>query len=176
MSLNKEEILSVVYDDKTVNITEFNNKILKSSTNLIPNQINAGYGTTQSPGLKNILLGGYDGTGVRIGIIEAEGLRYNPTTPSLIVPDATGQLSYLNVMSVLPSKAHHPSLVTSIIVGQPTTYNNTVFEGIATGARVFQSSIITELELFQAFDLSDDNYVDVINISIQDVTNGNEYS
>ncbi len=176
LKLSKAEIMKIINDEIVTDISLFTNKKLQNVTNIIPNQINAGYGTISNPGLKNQALGGYDGSGVTIGIIEAQGQRYHTSTPSLTIPHLNGQLNYVNVMSSTPGMDHHASLVTSIIVGTSTSYGNKTFEGIATGSLVYQTSIVYEIELYQAFDLMDEYNVDVINMSISNYDFGNDYS
>ncbi|MDD2575721.1 MAG: S8 family serine peptidase [Acholeplasmataceae bacterium] len=176
LKLNKSKLLNLISDERVIDINIFYNRKFEKATNIIPNQINGGIGTTSNPGLKNPLLGGCDGSGVTIGIIEAEGQRYHTLTPSLITPHSTGQLSYLHVMSSNPGMDHHASLVTSIIVGTATMYSNNTFEGIATGSTVYQTSIVNELELYLAFDVLDENGVDIINMSISNYEFGNDYS
>jgi hypothetical protein len=81
---------------------------------------------------------GYKGTGVRIGVMEADSL-YDHDSPLLSSIHNNGRLS----KPILPGQTSEPvglhaTMVTSIIVGQAATSGGRVYEGVAPLATVYQ--------------------------------------
>lgn len=165
LSLTKAEIDKILKDNEVLEITKYEDIKQSVETNLAPNQIRAGYGTTSNPGLKHSSQGGYTGVGVSIGIIEAGSGRFDALAPQLSPLVAAGRLTYVPVTGVTPTTTTHATLVTSIVAGQAVTVSGRTYEGIATGANVFQSGITSSTHVLTAFQQFADLGVDVINYS-----------
>ncbi|MBP3386980.1 MAG: S8 family serine peptidase, partial [Clostridia bacterium] len=113
---------------------------------------------------------GYKGTGVRIGIIEAGGGKYDADAKQLEgIPET--QLEYIGVIDLGEPHVHtyptdHATKVTSIIVGQSYMLNGKTYEGVVPNAIVYQVGIYDKYDVYQAInDLVNDCGVSVINYS-----------
>jgi hypothetical protein len=165
VEMTKMDVKSILQDESIIAITEYKPIFPENEIFISLNQINAGYGTLQNPGLKNNSQGGYDGTGVTIGIIEADNGRFDPTAPQLAPLVISGQLEFVPVDGVTDSITPHATFVTNIICGTQVVLNGLTYEGIATGAQVFQSATATNLHVYDAFNQFADLGVQVINYS-----------
>ncbi len=172
INVSKKDLLRIVDDDRVLGISLYEDIEIKNQLFITLNQVNAGYGTTQNPGLKNTSQGGYDGTGVTIGIIEAENGRFDPNAPQLSSMVSSGQLEFIEVSGVNEVVHNHATHVTNIIAGQSYTFSETKYEGIATGAQIYQSAIDVIADYYTAFNQFATLGVDVINSSLGGVTNG----
>ena len=165
VEMTKMDVKSILQDESILAITEYKPIFPENEIFISLNQINAGYGTLQNPGLKNNSQGGYDGTGVTIGIIEADNGRFDPTAPQLAPLVISGQLEFVPVDGVTESITPHATFVTNIICGTQVVLNGLTYEGIATGAQVFQSATANNLHVYDAFNQFADLGVQVINYS-----------
>jgi len=172
ISISKKQVHLVISDQRILGISLYEDKKLNNQLQISVDQVNAGYGTVQNPGLKNASQGGYDGTGVSIGIIEAESGRFDPDAPQLSSMVSSGQLEFIEVQGVSESISDHATHVTNIIAGQSYSYSGNTYEGIATGAQIYQSAIVNFYDLFTAFSQFADLGVDVINSSLGFETTG----
>jgi hypothetical protein len=166
VTMTKTDILKIIEDERILGVSEYTNEIPENELLLSVDQVNAGYGTVQNPGLKNASQGGYDGDGVTIGIIEAGSGRFDPDAPQLSDMVSSGQLEFIEVEGVNETITDHATHVTNIIAGQSYTYSGNTYEGIATGAQVYQSGIADESDVYTAFNQFIDLGVDVINCSL----------
>ncbi|MBN2834044.1 MAG: S8 family serine peptidase [Candidatus Delongbacteria bacterium] len=164
--MTKTDILKIIEDERILGVSEYTNEIPENELLLSVDQVNAGYGTVQNPGLKNASQGGYDGDGVTIGIIEAASGRFDPDAPQLSDMVSSGQLEFIEVEGVNETITDHATHVTNIIAGQSYAFSGNTYEGIATGARVYQSGIAYESDVYTAFNQFIDLGVDVVNCSL----------
>ncbi|MBQ8057107.1 MAG: S8/S53 family peptidase [Ruminococcus sp.] len=106
---------------------------------------------------------GYDGTGIKIGVIEAEYSRYDETNYNLL--DAN--ISYVDAPAVSERiiKAYHPTKVCSLICGRKTIIDGKTYGGAAAGATVYQTGIDNLVELLSAIEKFSSMGVNVINFS-----------
>jgi len=172
----KSNLLDIISDERILGISLYEEDIQKNEVFISIDQVNAGYGTTQNPGLKSISQGGYDGSGVTIGIIEAESGRFDPDAPQLRDMVLSGQLEFIAIAGVTESISNHATFITNIIAGQEYTYSGTTFGGIATGSQIYQSAIVDSDDVFTAFSQFADMGVDVINYSGGSTAFSGDYS
>jgi subtilisin family serine protease len=176
VTMTRTDILNMIEDERIIGISLYEKDIQRNEIFLSIDQVNAGYGAVQNPGLKNASQGGYDGTGVTIGIIEAASGRFDPDAPQLSSMVSSGQLEFIEVQGVSESISDHATHVTNIIAGQSYTYFGNTYEGIATGAQIYQSAIGDSDDVYTAFSQFADLGVDVINYSGGSSLYGGSYS
>lgn len=176
VTMTRTDILKMIEDERILGISLYEKDIQRNEIFLSIDQVNAGYGTVQNPGLKNASQGGYDGTGVTIGIIEAASGRFDPDAPQLSSMVSSGQLEFIEVQGVSESISDHATHVTNIIAGQSYTLSENTYEGIATGAQIYQSAIGNSDDVYTAFSQFADLGVDVINYSGGSSLYGGSYS
>ena len=166
ISITKADIWRIIEDEQVIGISLYLGAKLQNEIFVTVNQVNAGYGTVQNPGLKNASQGGYDGDGVTIGIIEAASGRFDPDAPQLSDMVSSGQLEFIEVEGVNETISDHATHVTNIIAGQYSLGGLGGFEGIATSAKVYQSAVDDPADLFVAINQFISLGVDVINLSL----------
>ena len=105
---------------------------------------------------------GYDGTGVTIGIIEFG--RYDSNNYNLQLVHGNN-LNHIKTNNISGTVGSHATTVTSIICGRKTTINGKTYEGLATGATVWQTTINDDYDLFTAIELLASKGANVINFS-----------
>lgn len=107
---------------------------------------------------------GYDGTGVRIGVIEAEFGRYDANNYNLTDAD----LTYLFPPGVNVSTIkNHATEITSLICGKKVNIDGKKYGGLATGATVYQTGIYYLQQIYDTIDMMIYDYnVNVINMSM----------
>lgn len=124
-------------------------------------------GVDSTSGTKSSLFNsgsGYKGTGIKIGIIEAEEGRYDPDAPQLKDIDDV-RLSYEGSISGTGVISYHATMVTSLIAGQAYTVDGCTYEGVVPQATVYQFSITTSTEVLEAVEKLIELNVSVINYS-----------
>ena len=137
-------------------------------------QIDAGYnGGTKGDGYNNS--NGYKGTGIKIGIIEAENGMFDELTPHLVNIPST-RLEFWGDRTEISNSGSHATIVTSIIVGQAVTVQGTSYEGIVPLATVYQAPIIGANDLKATFESMADRGVTVINYSGGSATDSCAYT
>ncbi len=106
---------------------------------------------------------GYDGTGIKIGIIEPEYLRYDTSNYNL--QDAN--ISYVNTPGVTNYIVLHlhPTKVSALICGKRVTIDGKTYGGVASGATVYQTGIGDLADLLNAIENFSSMGVNVINFS-----------
>ena len=105
---------------------------------------------------------GYDGTGIKIGIIEVSNGRYDSTNYNL----TNANLTYVDTTGVTEVVTDHATKVTALICGKKTTIGARTYEGVAKGATVYQTAASTTDDIYDAMIALVNNYnVDVINLS-----------
>jgi len=176
VSISKNDIFDLINDETVIGISLYEDVKIENQLLISVDQVNAGYGTIQNPGLKNVSQGGYDGTDVTIGIIEAESGRFDPDAPQLSDMVSSGQLEFIEVEGVDESIFFHATQVTNIIAGQSYSFSGHTYEGIATGAQIYQSAIVSIADVYTAFTQFVDLNVDVINFSAGTSYYGGDYS
>jgi len=158
-------------DDEVRDISYFMEYVDENDTWIAVDQIHAGVGTSSDPGLKHSSQGGYTGSGVKIGIIEAGSGVYDTDNPQLKSLHNSGQLSQVAVSGVIATTSDHATLVTTIVCGEAkSAWFRPDTEGIATDATVYQSPIRTSTHTYTAFQQFADLNVDVINYSAGSAT------
>lgn len=160
--LTKYEIEELLLDLSVEEITFFENLEQECCTAIALDQVRAGYGTTSDYGLKSY---GYTGSGIKIGVIEAESGRFDPNCPQLAPLVKSGKLQYVEVNGVSAVNHWHATLVTSIICGQECSVNKRKYEGVVPNAQVYQSAIVKNVDVYKAFDQFVNLGVNLINYS-----------
>lgn len=105
---------------------------------------------------------GYDGTGITIGIIEFG--KYNENDYNLQLAHENN-LNHIKTNNISGTVGSHATTVTSIICGRKTTINGKTYEGLATGATIWQTTINDDIDLFAAIELLANKGANVINFS-----------
>lgn len=165
VTMTRTDILKMIEDERILGISLYEKDIQRNEIFMSIDQVSAGYGTVQNPGLKNTSQGGYDGSGVTIGIIEAGSGRFDPDAPQLSELVSSGQLEFVEVEGVNEQITSHATFITNITAGLSYTYLGNTYEGIATGAQIYQSAIGDSNDVYTAFSQFADLGVDVINYS-----------
>lgn len=107
---------------------------------------------------------GYDGTGVKIGIIEASYGRYDSNNYNL----SNANLTYVDTTGVTEVVSNHATNVTALICGKKTTIGSRIYEGTARGADVYQTAIYSVEDVLTAMTVLVNDYnVNIINFSAQ---------
>ncbi len=164
--LSKTQIYTLMADEEVFDITYFEDLICQPDTWAAVDQIRAAKGTASLPGLKHTSQGSLTGAGVKIGIIEAGGGRYDPENRQLVTMHTSGKLSFVPVPGVNAVIDFHPTMVTAIICGEKKSeLFRPYVEGVATGATVYQSATVTATDCLTAFTQFAALGVDVINYS-----------
>lgn len=105
---------------------------------------------------------GYDGTGIKIGIIEALGGRYDPNNYNLVDAD----LTFVGTTGVSsPTISPHATNVTSLICGKKTTIGDHTYEGAAKNATIYQTAIYDYEDVCNALRMFSEMKVNVVNYS-----------
>lgn len=132
-------------------------------------QVEAGYNGTKGSAYNNS--NGYKGTGIKIGVLEAESGQYDSSNPHLrnihnktlfFVNDAG---SNADGSGITPTVSDHATVVTSIVVGQAVTVGSTTYEGVVPLATVYQTPVTGHSSVVKAFNNMIDRGVTVINYS-----------
>ena len=125
--------------------------------------------------VKNYAGGTYNGTGIKIGIIEARKQLYDPNAFMLKNVTNLFTVDLTNVKD--PAIGSHATLVTSIIKGKSVTCNGKTFEGVVPNATVYQAGAWYVQDMLDAMEcLAMPSFgVDIINMSLQTPT-GVEYN
>ena len=120
---------------------------------------------------------GYDGSDIKIGIIEAENGRFSSNDVNLLGLEQNGTLTYIS-NSVSPSTqiSNHATALATLICGKKFTIGGKVYEGFAKGAEVYQTGYDDTNSLMNAVDTMVDYGVDIINISSGFDTNNANYT
>ena len=135
----REEIETIAKDGSTEYISVWVNDVrFRTATNIVNGQIGTDSTEgTQSGNYNNE--SGYKGTGIKIGIIEAEQGRFDSDWTMLSTIPST-RLQYVGNGTIGSVVSDHASMVTSIIVGQKTTVGSTIYEGVVPNATVYQTT------------------------------------
>ena len=104
---------------------------------------------------------GFQGNGIRIGILEAEGV-IDITSPHF---DAN-RITVVRNGNVSLKTDTHASLVTAIAAGERVGYNSRVYTGIVPEAEIFITCAPDAEAFFSGLQVLRDNGVNVINISL----------
>ncbi len=112
---------------------------------------------------------GFRGTGVKIGVIEAEGGVFSTTHPFLKSIVNT-RLFYVpnpgqNSNNTIDRSSFHANFVTSILVGQSYNTSGITFEGVVPNATVYQMPVWSSSQFLGALDALKEKGVSVINYS-----------
>lgn len=175
LAATPDEILKYAKLNDVEEITYFEDYIQSSELDIVLPQINAD-STTGTKSSSYNSGNGYTGSGIKIGIIEADCGMYDSTSPHLSdIPSS--QLTYLynyrdDGTYVTPAITAHATKVTALIVGQSYTIGSRTFEGVVPDATVYQTSIENTSDVYTAFDLLVDNGANVINYSGGSTTSG----
>lgn len=164
-SFTKERIYKLIENESVISLSLYENINVINETNHTLNQTLAGYGTNSNPGLKNYLSGGYDGSGVKIGIIEGEESRFDPNSAQLQTAINNSKLTFVPVQGVNATIDNHGTAVTNIIIGEQFFSDGQYYEGIATGSSVYLSSTKYASHFFTAMTQFANLNVDIINFS-----------
>lgn len=154
-----EEIKQYAQDDTVEMISLYEEVEGSCDMDYVPGQI----GMTES------IKENYDGTAVKIGIIEFNGGRFDPNHPQL--KSIVGKkLFFVDNVHTDGTKVDaeitkHANYVTSIIVGQSVVVNNRTFCGIVPNATVYQCPVDTNLDLYNAITILANKGCKVINTS-----------
>lgn len=105
---------------------------------------------------------GYDGTGIIVGIIESE--KYDANDYNLQLAHENN-LNHIKTNNISGTVGSHATNVTSIICGRKTTINGKTYEGLATGATIWQTTINYDTDLYAAIELLASKGANVINLS-----------
>ncbi len=119
----------------------------------------------------------YDGTEIKIGIIEAENGRFSSSDVNLLGLEDNGTLTYIsNPSSPSTQISSHATALATLICGKQFTIGGKVYEGFAKGAEVYQTGFNDTLSLLNAVDIMVAQGVDIINISAGLDTNNTNYT
>ena len=144
MYANDSEIKELAKDSSVIEISIWEDDLTEDNEETYHDIIN----TDSNTGTKssNYNTGsGYKGTGVIIGIIEAEGGKYQPAAKQLQGIHGT-RLEYIGIFkstandTTEETESEHATKVTSILVGQSYELNQTKYEGIVPNATAYQAS------------------------------------
>ena len=163
-----KEILQYARLDDVEDIAYYENCIPTPALDIVMNQVQADR-TTGTKSTKYNSGSGYTGKDIIIGVIEANGGRYDPNAPQLKSINGT-RLQYipnvkLDGTTVSNSVSEHASIVTSVIVGQAYTINGITYEGVVPDATVYQTSVVDSEDLYTAFNVLANYGVNIINYS-----------
>ena len=176
----KDEIEAYAKISNVLSIEPYEDTFAVPETNLIHNQVAA----DRTTGTKSALFNsnsGYLGDGVKIGVLEVAGNgiggRCDVSSPQL-APIVNTRLFVLDTIradgtTVPVSVTDHATLVTSIIVGQSATLNETVYEGIVPNATVYQMPFASQNDLLIAINHLVSLGVKIINMSAGFPNDGN---
>ena len=139
--LTKQEIMNLAEIKDVVAILPYQNLIAKPSQNIAVPQISADDITgTQSANYNNGQ--GYTGTGVKIGIVEAEGGICDVTNIQLVEAYNEGRLvivdNYYNNTLVPTTVRSHATKVTALIIGSEVTVEGQTYCGVVPDSTVYQ--------------------------------------
>lgn len=104
---------------------------------------------------------GFQGTGITIGIIEAEGV-IDASSPHF---DASRMQIVSDIVGPLKPDTH-ASLVTAIAAGKSVTFQGATYTGIVPEANVYITQAYNVESLFNCLDLLTDYQVNIINMSL----------
>ena len=125
--------------------------------------------------VKNYANGTYNGTGIKIGIIEAKSLIYDPNAfmlkdvSNLFAVDLSGVEEKIDSTVSKAEGKYHATTVTSIIKGKSVTCNGKTFEGVVPNATVYQAGARTTQDILAAMRclVMPSFGVNIINMSLQ---------
>ncbi|MBP0959805.1 MAG: S8 family serine peptidase [Oscillospiraceae bacterium] len=168
------EIIELAKLSDVTNLGFYQDYIMSSEVAIALPQVNA----DSVDGTKSTVYNsgaGYKGSGIKIGIIEAEGGKYDSSSPHLSGINGT-RLFYVtnyddNGQAISSVVNTHATVVTSIIAGQKVTVTSASgntsreYEGIVPLATVYQTSIVSYTDFANAFNALVSNGVNIINCS-----------
>lgn len=133
----RDEIEAMAKDSSIEGIMVWEEYELQPKTHLVQSQIHTDYGGTKGTAYNNG--SGYKGTGIKIGVIETGGFMTNARQLRSIIGS---KLYYVDASTGLiaesPNNDAHATKITSVIVGEPVSYNGYTYEGIVPEATVYQ--------------------------------------
>lgn len=167
--LSKEEIERCAKSKETVLIMPYQKRNPIPTEHVVVDQVGADSSTgTQSSQFNNG--SGYQGDGIKIGILEAESAKYDPNHPQLagihnirleVVPNVRE-----NDTEVPLVVSEHATYVTALIVGQVMEVSTLVFEGVAPEATVYQTGCDIDEDFYTGIEALIAKNVSVINLSL----------
>lgn len=163
-------VYSIAQDETVQSIKLYEDKENSTSLNNVLSQVNADdvKGSDYNSG------SGYRGTGIKIGIIEAESGRYEGTALQLNSIDGSRLFFYNFSSDVIPVDSVHATMVTSIIVGQAYTIGGKTYEGVVPNATVYQAPAKKNIHVYNALNEFASLGVTVVNYS-GGISNGGQY-
>lgn len=146
------EVVDIYYDDPNMVATPTLQKVVE--------QVKADSTTgTQSANFNNGA--GFKGTGIKIGILEAEGA-IDTSSPHY----NSKRMHIISNGNIYPTADVHASLVTAIIAGERVEYNGNVYQGIVPKAEVYITKANRASNLVDGLNALAECGVRVINISL----------
>lgn len=168
LEATKEEILNYTEEQEVDCISLYEELLVKPAMNIVSEQVNIDnfYGT------KGFIYNsgfGYKGTGVKIGILEAEGGIYDSNAIQLEPVNGTRLHCLDNIREdgsyVEANISDHATMVTSIIIGKSVTINGQVYEGVVPNATVYEMPTINNIDVYRGIEQLIEQGVSVINFS-----------
>lgn len=105
----------------------------------------------------------YTGSGVTVGILEAENGKYDP---NYVMLSGCSNLNYVYMGNTDPGVIdNHATMVTSIIKGKSVTYYGDTYVGVAPDATVYQSCFNSSYSLYQNLEYLAQQGASIINCS-----------
>ena len=172
----KEEISNYANSEMVESISFFEDMVMKPTVEIALDQVGVycegGTGTTITGGWL-----AYDGYGVKIGVIEAEGAKLDSSHPQLV---GNNRIQYIENYKSDGTKVeshidNHATKVTNIIAGRTVIVKSVAYSSVVPFATVYQTPMITNSDLLNGIEMLIEKGVNIINLSLGGDNSG-EYS
>lgn len=164
MYVTREQIELIAEDRDVSSISVWENAELRSASNIAQEQIKTDSESgTKSSSYRYGSETGYKGTGIKIGVIEASGFKFNENAAMLQGANVTYVTTQTNVSVAVNS---HATAIVSLLVGQSITVGQETYEGVVPNASVYQTAVTNIASVPAAISTLAYNYgVTVVSIS-----------
>lgn len=171
MYATREQIELIAEDRDVSSISVWENIELRSASNIAQTQIRTdSISGTKSSSYRYGSETGYKGTGIKIGIIEAQGYKYDSTAAMLQGANITFVPTDADIETVTND---HATAIASLLVGKDVTVGSTTYEGVVPNATAYQTAVGSITALTNAIsELAVDYGVSVISLSVYGFANG----
>lgn len=170
--LTPKEADSLRRDKDVISVTRFFEKrLITHQTDIISRQIAA----DSIDGSHSPIFPPYLGNGVRLGIISAQNLTFDPYSAQLDGLEELGRLVYLDGR-VASEQSVHSSAVTSLVIGQSVTIGTEQYRGVVPQSVVYFAPSFTKLSVYEAIEKCLDNGAVVVNYSAGEAFPDGNYS
>lgn len=165
MYATRNEVEKIAKDKSVTAVSVWENDIVNSSSEQTDVETQIKIDSTNGTKSASFNNGsGYKGTGIKIGVIETNGGKFNKNAP-MLSSIYKSRVFYEYNGDIDPSTTEHATKVVSLIIGQSVNFEGEIFEGVVPNATVYQTSYETSASFIDGLQILANCGVSVINVS-----------